>query len=149
MDKLDLLNIALRIESTGYEGYAQLAEKTAEGMRKFFTHLAAQEREHYETFKTIFQKIEKNEESKSWGDLEALGYWQSYAQISIFPKIANNKVPNTMREAIDAAIDSEKESIIFYNGIKEYFENKEEIQKIIKEEQKHLMDLLTLPETMI
>ena len=54
-----------------------------------------------------------------------------------------------MREAVDAAIDSEKESIIFYNGIKEYFENKEEIQKIIKEEQKHLMDLLTLPETMI
>ena len=39
MDKLDLLNIALRIESTGYEGYAQLSEKTTAKMKKFFTTL--------------------------------------------------------------------------------------------------------------
>ena len=146
MDKLDLLNIALRIESTGYEGYAQLAEKTKGKMKEFFTHLAAQEREHFETFKTIFQKIEKHEEPQSWGDLEALGYWQAYAQVAIFPKISNPKVPATMQEAIHAAVEAEKESIIFYNGIKEYFEDKTEIQKIIQEEQKHLLDLLSLPD---
>ena len=45
-----------------------------------------------------------------------------------------------------AAVEAEKESIIFYNGIKEYFEDKTEIQKIIQEEQKHLLDLLSLPD---
>jgi rubrerythrin len=145
MDKLDLLNIALRIESTGYEGYKKMAERSnEEAIKSFFERLAQQEREHYETFRDIFKNIESKEELRNWADEEALGYWQSYAQLSIFPRIANNQMPESYVEALDQAIESEKDSIIFYNGIKEYFSGKEEIQNIIKEEQIHLMDLLTL-----
>lgn len=144
MDKLDLMNIALRIESTGYEGYSKIAESAEKNMKNFFLNLAKQEREHYEAFKKIFEKIEKKEEIRIWSDEENAGYWMSFAQVSIFPRIALNQPPRDMREAIEMAIASEKDSIIFYYGIKEYFTDQEEIKRIIKEEQKHLMDLLTL-----
>lgn len=143
MELKDLLNVALKIESDGYEMYSKLAEENEGELKTLFADLADQEREHQKKFKEIFEKAEKEEGTYySWADDENAGYLMTFAELSIFPKLASGIKANSINDALDFAIGVEKDSIIFYSDLKVYFKNKETIEKIIAEEKKHLMDLL-------
>ncbi|MCD6550695.1 ferritin family protein [Thermotoga sp.] len=135
----DLLNIALKIESTGYSYYKNLAEKTEGETKALFERLAEQERDHSRRFKEILDKYEQELNSSD----ELLGYLESLAEISIFPKLEDTP-PDDLREAIRRAIEVEKDSIVFYSEILSYVPEKEPVQLIIEEERKHLRDLLRL-----
>lgn len=142
MELKDLLNVALKIESTGYETYLKLSEENSGEIKELFERLALQEREHAETFKKIFEKDLKGESKDSWIDEENAGYLKAFAEVSIFPKLSPQKKPKSLRESINMAIEVEKDSILFYNDLNEFFPDKTEIKKIIHEEKKHMMDLL-------
>ncbi len=143
MELKDLLNVALRIESDGYKQYSKLAEKNTGEMKTLFERLARQEREHQEKFKKIFDKCEKEPEKEvNWPMDENAGYLMEFAEESIFPKLSEDFAPKNINDAIDMAIGVEKDSIIFYNDLKDFFKNKETINDVIAEEKKHLMDLL-------
>jgi len=139
----ELLNVALRIESDGYEMYSRLAEENEGELQKLFKDLAIQEREHQKHFKKIFDKCLENEkEYADWSDDENAGYLMSFAELSIFPKLSGTKKPENINDAIDMAIEVEKDSILFYTDLKSYFKSKQTIDQIIAEEKNHLMDLL-------
>ncbi len=139
----ELLNVALKIESDGYEMYSNLAEENDGELEKLFKNLAAQEREHQKRFKQIFDRcMEDEKQYADWTDDENAGYLMSFAELSIFPKLSGSVKPENINDAIDMAIEVEKDSIIFYSDLKRYFKDKETIDNIIAEEKKHLMDLL-------
>jgi len=139
----ELLNVALRIESDGYEMYSRLAEENEGELQKLFKDLAIQEREHQKHFKKIFDKCLENEkEYADWSDDENAGYLMSFVELSIFPKLSGTKKPENINDAIDMAIEVEKDSILFYTDLKSYFKSKQTIDQIIAEEKNHLMDLL-------
>lgn len=143
MQLKELLNVALKIESDGYEMYSNLAEENEGDLKKLFSDLAAQEREHQNHFKKIFDKcMEDEKEYADWSDDENAGYLMSFAELSIFPKLSGDFKPENVNDAIDMAIEVEKDSIIFYSDLKSYFKDKETIDNIIAEEKTHLMDLL-------
>ncbi len=143
MQLKELLNVALRIESDGYEMYSRLAEENEGELQKLFKDLAIQEREHQKHFKKIFDKCLENEkEYADWSDDENAGYLMSFAELSIFPKLSGTKKPENINDAIDMAIEVEKDSILFYTDLKSYFKSKQTIDQIIAEEKNHLMDLL-------
>ncbi|PLV58056.1 ferritin family protein [Thermotoga sp. KOL6] len=135
----DLLNIALKIESTGYTYYKNLAERSEGEAKALFERLAEQERDHSRKFKEILDKYEQDLNPSD----EVLGYLESLAEMSIFPKLENTP-PDDLREAVRRAIEVEKDSIIFYSEILGYVPEKEPVQAIIEEEKKHLRDLLRL-----
>ncbi|HPF16750.1 MAG TPA: ferritin family protein [Thermotogota bacterium] len=143
MQLKELLNVALRIESDGYEMYSRLAEENEGELQKLFKELAIQEREHQQHFKKIFDKCMENEkEYADWTDDENAGYLMAFAELSIFPKLSGTQKPENINDAIDMAIEVEKDSILFYSDLKSYFKSKQTIDQIITEEKTHLMDLL-------
>ncbi|HOO32480.1 MAG TPA: ferritin family protein [Thermotogota bacterium] len=143
MELKDLLNVALRIESDGYTTYSRLADENEGKLKELFTHLATQERGHQEKFKKIFETVETDENSvASWAEDDNAGYLMTFAEMSIFPKLSAASNPETLNDAIDLAVEVEKDSIIFYNDLKVYFTDKKIIDEVIAEEKKHLLDLL-------
>lgn len=143
MELKDLLNVALRIEADGYSTYSRLAEENKGELKKLFAHLAEQEKGHQEKFKKIFEIVEADESTvASWAEDDNAGYLMAFAEMSIFPKLSAASNPANINDAIDLAVEVEKDSIIFYTDLKMYFKNKEIIDEVIAEEKKHLMDLL-------
>ncbi|AEH50498.1 ferritin family protein [Pseudothermotoga thermarum] len=146
MSLSDLLSIALQIESTGYGFYTNLASmQTNEKLKNFFAKLADQEREHQKIFKELIGKVEQKIGGlSSWIEEETVGYLKSLAEVSIFPSLEKMKQNLSMQEALDLAINVEKDSIIFYSELIPYAADEvETIKKIINEEKRHLLDLLS------
>lgn len=140
MELQDLLNVALKIESTGFENYSKLAKRSSGEISTFFQEMAEQEKTHMEIFQDLFKGITKDTKG-TWVDEENAGYLMAFAQTSIFPKL-EAALPQDLQTAIKSAIDVEKDSILFYNDLQTFFPDKEALQKIIDEEKRHMMDLL-------
>ncbi len=140
MELQDLLNVALKIESTGYENYSRLAERSSGETAAFFQEMANQEKKHMEIFQDLFKNLPKPSQGQ-WVDDENAGYLMAFAQTSIFPKL-KAQLPHNMNEAVQKAIEVEKDSILFYNDLQVFFPQKEALQSIIDEEKRHMKDLL-------
>lgn len=142
----ELLSIALKIEADGYAFYSNTAnQQNSDDAKRFFLNLAQQEREHQEIFKSLINNVSHRDSSiDSWVSEEVAGYLKSYASMSIFPTMERMKQVS-LKEALNLAIEVEKDSIIFYSELLPYAGNEREtIKKIISEEKRHLMDLLAL-----
>lgn len=142
----ELLSIALRIEAEGYTFYSNIADRqTSENAKRLFLDLAQQERQHQEIFKKLIGDISQNDSPMdNWVSEEVAGYLKSYAGMLIFPTVERMKQVS-FEEALNLAVEVEKDSIIFYSELLPYAGNEREtIKKIISEEKRHLMDLLAL-----
>ncbi len=140
----ELLGVALKIEGAGFAYYQKLKERTSGEMQELFADLAEQERAHAATFRKFLDDEEKGASKSAWIESETAGYLSSYAEISIFPKLYSEKVPPDFKEAVKLAMDVEKESIIFYSEIQDYFPTKRDIAQVISEERDHLRRLVRI-----
>lgn len=139
----DLLGVALKIEGVGYSFYTKLAERTSDEIKNMFERLALQEKQHVEIFKRMLKKYEGKELGNDWED--TAGYLKSYAEISIFPRLNSEEVPANFKEALDMAMEVEKDSIIFYSDLARYLPSEKiAMDEVIDEERKHLKDLIGL-----
>ncbi len=139
----ELLGVALKIEGSGYEFYTTLANRGTKN-KELFKRLAEQEREHMKTFEKI---VAQSKEKSGLQPLnkEAVGYLKIFAETSIFPEIEQD-VPDDLEEALQIALDVEKDSVVFYEELAKYAPQKETIQKIVEEEKKHFKDILKMIE---
>ncbi|HEW93001.1 MAG TPA: DUF2202 domain-containing protein [Thermotogaceae bacterium] len=146
LDLIDLIDVAVKIEAAGYEFYSKLSKKVDNELSKVFIRLAEQERDHIDTFRSLLEKYRNISpvELSTWANEEVKGYLTSFAQVSIFPKINTNEIPEKIEDALKMAIDVEKDSIIFYDEIEALVPDKTIIDEIIKEEKSHLADLSKL-----
>ncbi len=147
----EVLEMAIRIERNGAAFYRKAAGlQSDEKNRDFFESLAAMEDKHQETFtemrKTLSQKDKGGKVFDPHGELAL--YLASMADTlgsEGSPSAADALTGNeTLEDIVNIALGLEKDSILFYLGLKSMVPPKygrDKIEQIIEEERKHVAQL--------
>jgi len=146
----EIVEIGVQIEKNGRDFYNTLASQSkSEKSKDIFKYLAEQEEKHMEVFQRILGSIEKYEPPEAYPG-EYFAYMNALASESIFTKEGRGKEiakkTKDDKEAIDIGIGVEKDSIVFYEGMKKAVPEYEQkvIDEVIMQEQGHLKQLLDL-----
>ncbi len=152
----EVFEMAEQIERNGVVFYSKAAEMFPEYTKKsIFLKLAEMEREHEKRFHQMRLDLAKKERELSQF-LDPQGEAAAYLRAMVSGKVFDPKLDPTTRfnqvrslsEVLRIAIDVEKDSIIFYLGLKEMIPQglgKDKIDLIVREEMSHvtiLSDLL-------
>jgi rubrerythrin len=142
----DVFAMAVRIEENGNAFYAGAAEmaKNPE-VKKLFEDLALMEASHIKIFRTLRSKLPDTVTEAVW-DPEGLAesYLEATADSHVFTIEAATdrlKAVKNPVEALDMALQFEKDSVGFFLGMKEILPDpsgKEEIDALIKSEMLHI-----------
>ncbi len=145
---LEMLEMAKEIEKRGIDLYSQQAKETDDPkLKKIFNKLASDENEHYNTFDKLekeYQDMEKIDYSYL-EDEEVNSYLRSLVEYEIFPKGEKRQLEGLdIDEVLEIAINSEKNSILLYQELIPYNDEKtkEILYKLIGEEKGHYVDLI-------
>lgn len=147
----EVFEIAEQIERNGAAFYRRAAEQTdSEDARALFASLAEQEDGHERTFARLRQELIPAGAAVSVYDkdnivaihLQALADRQVFRRDQAMEDVlaGSESVP----EILTMAIGKERDSILYYCGIRDIMdsdEQKHSIEQIIRQEQKHLDDL--------
>lgn len=146
----EVVEIAIQIERNGLDFYNILGTKTKNNEAKdIFKFLSGEEEKHLLTFKGILGTVEKYQPQGLDAD-EYYAYMNALAAESIFTqkdlgKSLALKIKSDA-EAIDIGIKAEKDSIVFYEGMKSIVpdDGQKTIDEVIGQEQGHLNKLLMI-----
>lgn len=138
----DIFEIARQIEKNGAVFYREAAKKVSDKDQKdFLLELAEMEDQHEKTFAAI-QKTLKDSESAATvfdPDDENATYLKALADMRVF---ADKEPPlSDFKRIMLSAIQAEKDSIVFYLGMKALVSEKmgkAKLDDIIKEEMGHI-----------
>jgi len=148
----EIFEMAEQIERNGEEFYRKIAESISDTqVSQFFLDLAAMETKHEKVFASMRADLSDQDRKLTVFDPEgeAALYLRALADLQVFGReekkdfILSGDLPEQDRilKNFRAALGLEKESIVFYLGMKELVpENlgKNKIDKIIKEEMGHI-----------
>ncbi len=138
----DIFEMAVKIEQNGavfYRNAAKLVD--GEDHKKFLLELATMEDEHEKTFATMKKELAADETISTTFDPEDQNaqYLMAFANTKVF--FRKDMPENTFQDILGCAIQTEKDSIAFYLGMKEMVPaklGKERLDDIIKEEMSHI-----------
>ncbi len=148
----EIFEMAEQIERNGARFYQRMAESLSEiDLRQLFLDLAGMEKEHERIFIAMRTGLTDKDKEPTVYDPEGASaqYLQSLVDLRVFDKKAEEAFTFTgalskqekIKWIIRAAIGIEKDSIVFYLGMKEFVpENlgKKKVDAIIKEEMNHI-----------
>lgn len=147
----EVLEMAIRIESNGAALYRKAAGlQSDEKNRDFFESLAVMEDKHQETFTEMRNALSQSDKGGKVFDPhgELALYLASMADTiggEGSPSAADALTGNeTLEDIVNIALGLEKESILFYLGLKNMVPPKygrDKIEEIIEEERKHVSQL--------
>ncbi len=138
----EVFEIAEQIERNGAKFYRTAAEKIKDTNKKqLLVNLAKMEDEHEQTFKALRSKLSTDEKIQTTFDPQGESglYLRALADTRIFYE--KNVVPTSFEDILKFAITTEKDSIVFYLGLKEVVPvhlGKQKLDDIIKEEMGHI-----------
>jgi rubrerythrin len=151
----EIVEIGIQIEKNGRDFYNTL-EKKSKNQRasEMFKYLAGEEEKHIKVFQEILDKTEKYEPAGLYAD-EYFAYMNALASEHVFTKEDKGeeiaKTIESDKEAVNMGIGLEKDSIIFYEGMKkavpEY--DLKIVDELIMQEQRHLRILSDLKKDLI
>jgi rubrerythrin len=141
----DIFEIAQQLEQNGAQFYRKAAASLKDNAaRDFLFHLASMEEEHEKTFVQMRSQLKESEKSPTVFDPqgEAADYLKALADTRVFfeKKIDTSSLEEILKEAIIA----EKDSIVFYLGMREAVPEKlgqTRLDVIIREEMGHIRQL--------
>lgn len=147
-----VLEIAEQIERNGIKFYERMAGEIGDtSLKSLLSELAEMEREHEKIFHAMKDDLSKREKESTIFDPEgeAVLYLHALADLRVFDREAEKAfdIPEGMPEKektekiFREAVRREKESIIFYTGMKELVGERlgrDKMDLIIKEEMKHV-----------
>jgi rubrerythrin len=147
----EILEMAEQIERNGSKFYQRAAEQASdEGARKMMRELAAMEDDHERTFAAMRSELSfKEKEPVVFDpDNEQFLYLRAMADRNVFDTSADPSARLTGKEKLEdilqMAIGMEKDSIIFYMGLRELVSErlgKGRLDNIIQEEYSHIATL--------
>jgi len=146
----EIVEIGIQIEHNGFDFYNTLSKKTKDLKSKdIFEFLAGEEKKHIAVFQGILGALARYEPPESYPG-EYFSYMNALAGEYVFT--GKNKGAELAQkiasdlEAINLGIGFEKDSIIFYDGMKKVVPPDEAgvIDQLIKQEEKHLQILMDL-----
>lgn len=138
----DIFEMAEQIERNGVAFYKTASENVADPQsRKLLTDLSQMEEQHVKFYASMRATLSEKEKTVTVFDPENEGiqYLRALADTRVFfEKTINMK---SMKDILKAAIEAEKDSIVFYLGMKDVVPEgmgKSRIDAIIKEEMGHI-----------
>ncbi len=147
----EVLEMALQIERNGARFYEQAAERAPdEHSRKLLLELAAMEKEHERTFASMREDLSEQERKEMVFDPdgELPLYLRAWADRNVFSVSADVAAQlrgaRSMPEILQAAIGAEKDSVVFYTGLKRLVPARfgaGRLDQIIEEEMGHMATL--------
>ncbi len=146
----EIVEIGIQIERNGKDFYNALASKAKKPKSKeIFEYLAGEEEKHALAFQKILGSVQKYEPAEAYPG-EYFAYMHALSSESVFTQAGKGKQiagkVKSDKEAIDIGIGAEKDSIVFYEGMKkvvpEY--DRKTVEEVIAQEQLHLRQLLGL-----
>lgn len=146
----EVVELGIQIERNGRDFYNTLTQQSKNSKAKeIFTFLAGEEAKHIETFQKILSSVEKYESPEAYPG-EYFAYMNALAGESVFTQMDKGKeIAKTVKnekEAIDIGIQAEKDSIVFYGGMKKVIPEYDQkvVDEVIAQEEGHLKKLLDL-----
>ena len=144
----EIFEMAEQIERNGVKFYRKAAQDTSDqSVRQMLLDLADMEAEHEETFASMRKQLSDEERELRVFDPEnelAL-YLQAMANGHVFDlrKDPSEQLSGTetIEDILKLAINAEKDSIVFYLGLKDFVPvkaGKDRVEAIIKEEMGHI-----------
>ena len=146
----DVFALALRIKENGKAFYSRLATMGDDPvLKKLFGDLATLEECHAECFKCLQSQLPEYFPEETVWDPEGLAksYLEAAADTHVFTAdVAAERIKSvqTAVEALDMALQFEKDSVHFFLGIKEMIPDpaaKAELDKLITDEMDHIRRL--------
>lgn len=147
----EVFEMAEQIERNGAIFYREAAGKAAnQEIKDLFLNMAAMEDGHLKTFEDMRKELAAQEKAETVFDPynEATLYLQTMADgkgsegmKSPTEKLTGNESP---QELLEIAIAAEKNSVLFYVGLKDLVTataGRDKVETIIREEVKHVADL--------
>lgn len=137
----EIFEMAEQIERNGAIFYRNASEHVSGDEKEFLLELAKMEDDHEVTFSALRKELSGKEATSTTfdPDEEAPQYLKALADSRVFFEKEIN--PTTMTDIMKAAIAAEKDSIVFYLGMKDLVpakQGKDKIDTIIKEEMSHI-----------
>ena len=143
----EIVEIGIRIEKNGRDFYTALAGQSKDiRAQEVFKFLAGEEEKHIKVFQGILEKADSPKGEGQVSD-DYFAYMNALASEHVFTKENTGRaIASAIRndnEALAKAIIFEKESIIFYEGIKKIVPDSERkiIDYLIEQEKGHLKEL--------
>ena len=147
----EIIEIAIEIEKNGEVFYHTLAESANIAMlRGLFKLLSGEEKKHKAKFEEILKSVGGYQISDVYYATEYMGYMKALADEQVFKKDISAldvaKSVKSSKEAIELAIDFEKDSIIFLHEMLDMMDEdeKEAVKKLLNEERNHIRKLSTI-----
>ncbi len=147
----EIFEIAERIERNGARFYRKAAENTSDARaEKMLLKLADMEDDHEHTFSSMRAQLEPGEKQPAQFDPddELLAYLHAFADGHVFDTKTDPAAALTGSETVEQilhqAIGMEKDSIVFYLGVRDIVPasvGRERIEAIIDEERSHIATL--------
>ncbi|MBW2201431.1 MAG: ferritin family protein [Deltaproteobacteria bacterium] len=138
----EVFEMAEQIERNGAKFYRTAAEAVSKPAdKKLLTGLAKMEDAHEKTFASLRKTLSEKETGSTVFDPEdeSGSYLRALADTRVF--FEKEMDVSSMAQILKSAISAEKDSIVFYLGMKEAVPSglgKEKIEAIIKEEMSHI-----------
>jgi rubrerythrin len=148
----EIFEMAEEIERQGARFYREASKMApTEEMKKFFLELTEMEAKHLKIFADMRKQLSEEEKTSTTydPDNEAVLYLKTMAaakgwegRISPTQKLTGKE---SMKEVIEIALNAEKESVVFYYGLKSMVSEgagRDKVEQIIMEELSHIRTLL-------
>ena len=138
----DIFEMAEQLERNGAKFYRTAAEKVADtSAKELLIGLAVMEDEHEKTFASLRAELSEKEKAATVFDPEGEStlYLRSLADTRVF--FEKEIDISSMKDILKAAIEAEKDAIVFYLGMKDLVPDKlgkDKLDIIIKEEMGHI-----------
>ncbi|MFH1397995.1 MAG: ferritin family protein [Candidatus Omnitrophota bacterium] len=150
----EIVELGIQIEKNGFDFYTGVAVKSKnQNTKERFLYLADQEKQHILVFQGILDKAGKYQPVESY-DGENMAYLNAVASEHVFTREGKGKEIarsiETDKEAIDLAINFEKDSIILFSVIKKVVPVQQHniIDALIQQEQGHLVALVEIKQNL-
>lgn len=150
----EIVEMGVQIEKNGKDFYDSIVEKSkSEKMRNIFKFLAEQEAQHIITFQKILKSLDAYEPPESYPG-EYFSYMKALAGDYVFTKKDKGKeaakTVKSDKDAVGLGIKFEKESIIFYEGMKKVVPEGQVkvVDMLIEQENSHLLKLYNIKENL-
>lgn len=150
----EIVELGIQIEKNGRDFYNALVEQLKnQKAKETFKYLAGEEEKHIAVFQNILDSVHKYEPPETYPG-EYFAYMNALARDYVFTQkdkgreIAKNVKGD--KEAISLGIGFEKDSIIFYVGMKKVVPEYDHkiVDKLITQEQDHLRQMSELKESL-
>lgn len=146
----EIVEMGTEIEKNGRDFYNDAARKAGNPfVSEVFKFLADEEEKHIAVFEKLLNSIESYQPTELYPG-EYFAYMSALASEYVFTqKDKAGVVSETVksdREAVDVGIAAEKDSIIFYEGMKKIVPKKDlgVVNELIAQEQSHLRQFVEL-----